>query len=169
MPKDEKNPFGLKIDLDPENEKITVIVRKRDGENFVDVETEDFKIEDVAEELRPNVGCYGLSKILQDRTSEVKAGPDKMAAMREVMSQLTAGQWEKERVVGAPTVSAEVEALAKLKGITIPDAQRALKKYAADVREKILANPQVVELAAAIRKEREGAEAVSLDDMVAAA
>ena len=79
--------------------------------------------------------------------------------MREVFSQLASGQWKKERVVGAPTVSAEVEALAQLKGISIPDAQRALRAYAPEQREKIMAN-------AKIKAAREKEAPETLDDLL---
>lgn len=162
------NPYGLKVDLLAEERKVQVLVRKRDGEDFADVQTEQFALDDVDESLQTLVGLYGLSKLLQDRSSEVKAGPDKLAAMGEVMAQLREGTWEKERVAGAPTVSPEIEALAELKGISIPDAQRAIRKYDKAQREKILSNPKIVERAKQIRTTREAASPeVSLDDLAA--
>jgi hypothetical protein len=161
------NVYGLKVDLLPDDEAIVVTVRKRDGEDFVEVESETFAVADVDGNLRANVLCYGLSKLLQDRVSDTDAGPDKLTAMREVMSRLTAGEWEKERAVGAPTVSAEVEAVAQLKGIGIPQAQKALRALAADVREKVINNPKVKELAAKIKAEREASESVDVADLAA--
>jgi len=162
-----ENAYGLKVDLLPDDEAIMVTVRKRDGEDFVEVESETFKVEDVDASLRGNVLCYGLSKLLQDRVSDTEAGPDKLSAMREVMSRLTAGEWEKERAVGAPTVSAEVEAVARLKKISIPAAQKALRAQSAEVRERILANPAVKELAAQIKAERNEAETIDVGDLAA--
>lgn len=166
MPKVASNPFGLKVELNPEEGSVTVVVRKRDGEDFVEVDSETFRLDEVAEDLQANVSCYGLSKLLQDRTSDTDAGPEKLSAMREVKNNLAAGNWAKERVVGAPTVSAEVEALAQLKEISIPDAQRALKNYSAEQREKILGNAKVVELAKQIRASRAETAPVSLDDVL---
>lgn len=168
MAKEKSNPFSLSFSEDFDNMAISVTVRKRDGDDFVDLETENFKLEDVADELKNNIVLYGLKQVLSDRCSQVDTGPDKLSAMREVMSALASGQWKKERVVGAPTVSAEVEALATLKGITIPDAQRALRGYAPEQREKILANPRIKEMAAQIRAQRSEAPAISLDDLAAA-
>ena len=161
------NPFSLSFDEDFDNMAVGVTVRKRDGEDFTDLETETFRLADVAEELHPNIMLYGLKQVISDRCSQVDTGPDKLAAMREVAAQLKAGQWKKDRVVGAPTVSAEVEALAQLKGISIPDAQRALKSYAPEQREKILSNAKIKELAAQIRASRETAPVTSLDDLAA--
>ena len=161
------NPFSLSFDENIDGMSISVTVRKREGDDFTDLETAEFKLEDVAEELHPNITLYGLKQVVSDRCSQVETGPDKLAAMREVFSQLASGQWKKERVVGAPTVSAEVEALAQLKGISIPDAQRALRAYAPEQREKIMANTKIKELAAQIRASREVSEVTSLDDLAA--
>lgn len=168
MAKDKTNPFSLSFDESGvEDGVLSVTVRKRVGDDFEDMETETFKLEDVAQELLPNISLYGFKQILSDRCSQVDTGPDKLTAMREVMSLLAAGQWKKERVVGAPTVSAEVEALAQLKGISIPDAQRALKGYAPEQREKILGNPKIKELAAQIKAARQEAPTANLDDLAA--
>jgi len=169
MAKDKTNPYSMSFDEDGVADGVlAVTVRKRVGDDFEDLETETFKLEDVAEELLPNISLYGLKQIISDRCSQVETGPDKLSAMREVMALLGAGQWKKERVVGAPTVSPEVEALAELKEISIPDAQRALKGYAPEQREKILGNPRIKEMAAKIREQRASAETVSLDDLAAA-
>lgn len=154
MPKLESNPYGLRVELDTENNRVGITVRKREGDDFAIVESETFNVGDVHDDLQANVACYGLSKVLQDRTSDTKAGPDKLAAMREVMAQLAAGTWEKERAVGAPTVSPEVEALARIKNASIPDIQRALKKFTPEQREKVLSNEAVAKLADEIRAER---------------
>jgi hypothetical protein len=47
----------------------------------------------------------------------------------------------------------------------VPAAQQALKGYDKATRDKILANPQIVALAEAIKLEREAAAVVSLDDL----
>ena len=160
------NPYGLKVDLSGEDGTVTVLVRKREGEGFAEVESTSFEIESVHESLRPNVALYGLSKLLQDRTSQVDAGPEKLGAMREVMALLERGEWEKERTRGAPTVSPEIEALAEIKGISVAVAQKAIRNYTPEQRAKILSNPRVVARATELKaaRESEGA-AVSFDDM----
>jgi hypothetical protein len=167
MPKLESNPYGLRVDLKTEDEAVEIIVRKKEGEDFAVVENETFNASDVHDDLKGHIVCYGLSKILQDRTSDTKAGPDKLAAMREVMAQLSAGTWEKERAVGAPTVSPEVEALARIKNASIPDIQRALKKFTPEQREKVLSNDKVVALADEIRRDRASSQSeVDVTDLL---
>lgn len=167
MAKDIKNPFGLKVELNPTERSITVIVRKRDGEDFIEVDSEVFALADVAEELQDNIACYGLSKLYQDRTSDVDLGPPKLAAMRELSARFAIGEWTKERIVGVQMASVEVEALAQMRNSTIPEIQRSLKGYSSEQREKILNNPSVKALAATIKTQRETAEPVSLDDLMA--
>lgn len=157
------NPYRLSIELNKDKVAVIITVKKREDDSVV--ETAEFPASDIHANLRTDVGLYGLSKLLQDRTSQVDAGPGKIAAMRELADQLKAGVWEKERKVGAPIVSAEVEALAQLKQITVPEAQGALRAYSKEVRAKILANPRIVEAAAAIRAARASATAVTLDDL----
>ena len=162
------NQHGLKVDLDTALGNVVVLVRKREGEGFVDVDSRAFSIEDVHAELRANVELYGLSKLLQDRTSQVDAGPGKLAAMSEVMDLLSKGEWEKERTSGAPTVSPEVEALAEIKSLTVGQTQKVLRNYTPEQRAKILANPKVVSRANEIRAERDtGAAEASFDDLAA--
>lgn len=141
---------------------VNVNVIKREDDTVVESET--FLAGEIGENVRGDVALYGLSKLLQDRSSDTPAGPGKLAAMREVMELLKAGTWERERKAGAPVVSAEVEALAEIKNISVAEAQAALRKYSKETRDQILANPKIVERAAAIR-ERRGKAEVSLDDL----
>jgi hypothetical protein len=141
---------------------VSVNVIRREDDTVI--ETEHFEASKIGENVRPDVALYGLSKLLQDRSSDTPAGPGKLNAMREVFALLESGTWERERKAGAPVVSAEVEALAALKGVAVAEIQTALRKYTKEQREQILANPAVVERAKAIRASRETSE-VSLDDL----
>lgn len=158
--------FGLKVKLDVKEGAVDVTVRRKEDEgDWDDLETQSFSGADISSDLTDQVYLYGMSKLLQDRSSDVATGPDKLEAMQVIYAQLCAGQWERERVAGAPTVSAEVEALAQLKRITIPQAQKALRRYSKDQRQKILGNDDITKLAAKIKTERASAEQVDLDDL----
>lgn len=159
------NPFRNRVTLKPDALTILVEVIKRDDESVV--ETAEFAGADVHTNLRNNVALYGLSKLLQDRTSEVPTGPGKVAAMKELMEQFKSGTWTAERKAGAPVVSAEVEAVAELKGCTTAEAQLSLKGYDVETRKKILANPKVVALAQEIRGRRTAATPTDLSDLTA--
>lgn len=162
------NPFGLDVDLDMDQSAILVKVMKKDDDgNREAVDQNTFPLSSVHENLQLKVGLYGYSKILQDRTSDVKAGPDKLAAMSEVALRLSEGQWEKEREAGGPTVSAEVEALAELKSVSVADIQRALRRYTPEQKDQILKSDAVQKLATAIRAKREEAEEVDFDNFLA--
>lgn len=161
------NPFRTKVALIAAAMQIKVTIIKKDDESVV--EEAEFPAAEVAESLRNEVALYGLSKLLQDRTSEVEVGPGKIAAMQALFEQFKKGIWSAERKAGSPVVSAEVEALAQLKEITVAEAQSALKKYPADVKASILANPKIVELAASIRAGRANAESIDLSDLAPAA
>jgi len=106
------------------------------------------------------------TKLANFAASAKSEGRDRLEMIREGWEQLKQGIWEKEREGGGPTVSAEVEALAKLKGKPVAAIQKALQTYDKATRKQILANPKVVEEAAKIRAAREAAQTVELDDMV---
>jgi hypothetical protein len=158
-----KNPYRLSVTLDKEAMLVKVDVVERESGNVI--ETDSFPASEVHANVRNDIALYGLSKKLQDSASESETGPGKLVHMRSVFDQLKAGEWAKERKPGAPVVSAEVEALAELKGISVSDAQTALRKYTKEVREKILGNAQIVERAAQIRTKRASAEAINLEDL----
>ena len=94
-----------------------------------------------------------------------KSTAEKLAAMDAGVARLEEGEWEKEREGGARVVSAEIEALAELKGISVAAVQKALRDYTAEQRAKILSKPQVQKIAARIKAEREEGDA-DLSDML---
>ena len=158
------NPFGLRAKLNVENMSVDFEVVDKKNDNAV-IETKSFKVSEVVHQaLHKNVALYGLSKLLQDRSSEVPTGPGKLAAMREVAAILQSGEWERERKVGSPVVRPEIEALAALKSCSVADIQNTLRTYSKEQKEKLFALPKVVEKAAEIKAAREGAT-VDLSDL----
>ena len=131
----------------------------------MDVKT--FLFNEIADEaIRSRVSIYGLSKILQDRTSDMSDNPARLDAMQEVYDRLSSGQWQKEREASGRTVNPLVEALAAIKGVEVSVIQTKLKSLEAETRDKILAHPKVVAMAAEITAKKEGAaEELSLDDL----
>ena len=109
---------------------------------------------------------YGINKLLTDRTSDQKDKVAKLADMQEVFDLLCTGEWAKERVVGAIVVSPEVEALASLQDMSIPDVQAALGMYKKETRAIILRRDDVHAKAKLIREARKDAKAKTLDDMI---
>ena len=158
------NPYSLRVELNTEENTVEVMVREKQNGDFVEVDKRAFSAAGVHDEVRGNVFLYGLSKLMQDRSSDTKAGPDKLDAMAEVFDQLAEGKWERERRAGTPTVSAEVEALARIKGVSVGDIQRALSKFSKEQKEKVFENAEVQRIAEEIRAGREGAE-VDLSDL----
>lgn len=156
------NVNRLKVTLDADKGGVQVEVIDRESEKVL--ETHFFSAREIHSNVRTDVALYGFSKLLQDRTSETPAGPGKVEAMKEVAALLAAGVWEKERKVGAPVISPEVEALAEIYGKSVAEIQTALKGYSAEQKKEIFAKPRVVEAAKAIRERRAtAAEAPALD------
>ena len=128
------------------------------------VTEQDFPVDALPADNSAHVHAYGLNKVLTDRTSDIKDKAKKLDAMFAVFEQLCTGEWAKERVVGAPIVSAEVEALAELMSISIVDAQRSLAAYSKEQRKVILSNEKVVAAGKLLREKRAKAGAAALLD-----
>lgn len=129
---------------------------------------ETFLFNDLPEDgdIRDQVSLYGLKKLLSDRTSAVVDKVEKLREMVLVMDMLAEGTWAKERVVGAMITGVAVEALAQLRGMSIPQVQAALAAYDKDKRELILGNEAVVKLAAEIKAARTEEELANFDDLL---
>ena len=125
-----------------------------------------FDLGDLGDENQQRVSLYGLNKLLTDRTSDQKDKVAKLDEMQEVFDFLATGEWAKERTIGAVVVGAEVEALATMQKMSIPDTQAALAQYDKDVRKAILGREDVQEAAKKIRESRKDAPAKTLDDMI---
>jgi hypothetical protein len=160
------------VDLDAATMIATMTIIDRESEKPVSNGVFKLGASEIHETLRPMVGLYGIKALLSDRTSDVAFGTgaspeEKMAAWGEVAELLKQGVWERERKAGAPVVSAEVEALAEIKGISVAEAQTALRKYDKATKEKILSNAKIVEKAKEIKAKREKAESLDLGDLAA--
>lgn len=124
-----------------------------------------FDFADLPQDLDDNFLELGRKTKLANFAASAKSeGRDRMDMIREGWSQLLDGVWEKEREGGGPTVSPAVEALAKIKKVSVAAIQKALREHSKEARAKILSNPAVVAEAEKIKAARE-ATSVSLDDL----
>lgn len=114
-----------------------------------------FDREDIPDAMVAKMIDLGHSTKVVNFAAGVKGTDEKLDAMRDGWSRLMNGEWEKEREGGGPTVSAEVEALAEFKGISVAAAQKALRAYDAEGRKKILGNEKIQKIAKRIKEERE--------------
>jgi hypothetical protein len=155
---------GLRVAYDYGKMEVVFIVVDPKGNEKT--RSAPFVWSEVSDENKPKVVLYGFNKVLTDRTSDVKANPaEKLRGMQEVYQLLQTEEWRKERIAGAPTVSPEVEAVARIKKISIPMAQKALGKLTKEQREKVLGAKSVTDLAEKIATERLQAKEVDLSDL----
>lgn len=102
--------------------------------------------------------CY-TRKAHEDRTSQVP-GDGKLAARMAVHEMFMDGRIKLPKAGGFFVVSAEVEAVYRLKrksqpGISLADVQKALRQMADEDRDALLDRETVQDMAAKIRAERE--------------
>lgn len=161
----------MKVELNPEDRAVTYSVLDRENDDAL-VTSRTFSGKNVHADLVDRIWVYGLRAFLSDRTSDTKVSEgveEKLNAMSDVLEMLEAGEWEKEREVGARIVSAEVEALAELNSCSISDIQASLKRYPEEARKKMFSHPDVVAKANEIRARRESTAPLDLGAFVSAA
>jgi hypothetical protein len=126
-----------------------------------------FDSSEYPDEIRDKLFSYGLKQKIVDSASEGESPDERLQMMVDCHERLLAGEWASEREGGARVVSAEIEALARIKDVSIAAIQKALAAKDEETRKKILASKAVQEKAAEIRKEREAAaeDEVDLDDL----
>lgn len=167
MPKNQ--PVGLKIDLVPESMMVKIAVWN--SETDIELDFREFHYADLeVEEITQLIKLYGLSKILQDRTSDNGKGADKIAklvSMDAVFARFVAGEFKAERKAGAHTTRIEVLALARYRKADVAVIQAALARYKTKAdREKVLSNKALLPFIKEITLERESTPEIDFDDMV---
>lgn len=82
--------------------EIVVNAQYKDGENWVTRDSRTFAIEPLPADMKKQVLAYGLSKLLQDRTSQFRSlGPiETLKAMDGYYDMLKSGQWAAKRAAG---------------------------------------------------------------------
>lgn len=139
-----KTNYRVAWELDEDNMVATAILKQKDSEGEMqEVERKDFDLSTIEQAgLRQHVALYGLSKVMQDRSSGTPTGPEKLEAMGEVFQSLAQGQWKRERSGGGGGggVAPEVEAIAEVKGVSIAQASKAWKQQSDEQKEAIRSN-----------------------------
>ena len=83
----------------------SVTLRQKDGDETIDLGTHDFAVDGIPAEINDgdvtrSLAAYGLSSLLQDRTSSIKDPEERIEAMKAVYEQLASGQWRTRREPG---------------------------------------------------------------------
>lgn len=84
-------------------DSIVVNAQYKKGEEWQTKESRTFVVSALPSDMQKQVLAYGLSKLLQDRTSQVRSlGPvETLKGMDGYYEMLKAGQWAAKRVAGA--------------------------------------------------------------------
>lgn len=151
-------------------------VQKEEGKDPVVTKEEIFSIDGLQEKLINGDGfvslaAYGLSQLLQDRTSDLtpKNGVtphDRIGAMADFFEDtIKEGFFRKPSVrkaAGARIDMALIEAVAEVKGVSITAAEEALKEKTKEEQAGIAAIPRIAEIISRIKEE---AGSVDLSDL----
>lgn len=157
-----KATHGISVTRNTENMTVTFDLMNKAEEKSEDQLT--IAWDDIHEDCRDFVSLYDLTKILMDRESGTEMA-EKLAAYQSCFDEtLAIGKLNRDRKSGGPTVRIEVEALAKLKDMTVKQAQTLLQKYDKDQREQILTNPAITAMVEEMKAEEPAAG--DLDDLL---
>ncbi len=115
------------------------------------------------EKIQAEIFVYGISKIIDDRLSQVAADL-KMDQAKELVKQFLAGDWKAERVAGARFLPTVIEAIAQIKGCSVAAAQAAYRGL--DDEQRIVLKGNLAETISAIEEARSKAAEVGLDDLL---
>ena len=114
--------------------------------------------------IREEIFVYGISKIIDDRLSQV--APDaKMSEARTLVAQLISGEWKAERVGGARQLAAIIIVIMNELGCSVHQAQAAWRKQ--DDAEKAALREALAEKVQQVEEARKTADEVSLDGLLA--
>ena len=143
---------------------------RRDANNGiavkVDSETEETVIingRDFPDEIQSEIFVYGISKIIDDRLSQVEASL-KIAETRKLVAQLMSGEWKAERVAGARQVAAIIIVIMNELGCSVHQAQTAWRKK--DDAGKAALKQALAPKILAVEEARRTADEVSLDALL---
>lgn len=132
----------------------------------VDSQTEDqfeIRLGDLPEVIQQEVAVYGLSKIIDDRLSQVPAD-QKIPQAFLLKDQLIAGNWKAERTGGIHLLPLVIDAIMLAKGCKAAAAQAAYRLL--DDEQRIVLKSNLAESISAIAEARKAATVVELDDLL---
>ncbi len=126
-------------------------------------ETIQITLSDFPQGIQDEISVYGLSKIVDDRLSQVPADM-KMSQVEGLVNQLMAGDWKAERTGGIRFLPAVIEAIKQAKGCTIAAAQDAYREL--DDEQRIVLKTNLADQILKIEEARKEAAAVDLEDLL---
>ena len=118
---------------------------------------------DLPKVIQEEIFVYGLSKIIDDRLSQVHSDL-KLDQARALFDQFKAGNWKAERTAGARFLPTVVEAIAQIKGCSVASAQAAYRGL--DEEQRVVLKGNLAEKISAIEEARSKAAEVGLDDLL---
>lgn len=98
-------PTRLSVELNVAAGTVVINNQKRDGETFINVESASYSYTDLPAAIKTQVALYGLNKLLQDRTSQLRSETiplsEVMKGISEVYATLASGEWSAKRKASA--------------------------------------------------------------------
>ncbi len=138
----------------------TGLAIKVDSETNTALEIDGMEFPEVIQE---EIFVYGVSKIIDDRLSQVS--PDlKMTEAKKLVAQFAAGNWKAERTGGIHVLPLVIEAIMQRKGCKVAPAQAAYRALSDEAKTVLKDN--LSEAMAEIAEARKGADEVTLDDLI---
>lgn len=115
------------------------------------------------EEIQAEIAVYGLTKVLDDRGSQVDAD-QKIAFCQVLVPQLEAGNWKAERTGGIHLLPLVIEAIVESKECSVTAAQTAYRLL--DEEQRVVLKTNLAKSMTRIAEARKLAEEVELGDLL---
>lgn len=157
----------LKCERNTAAMNVHFMAQVRDGEEWKTQREATFEWADLPADVQAFASLYGLSKLLQDRTSDAgKMKLDTLEWMQQVYGELKVGNLFKKRVAGAGRPDLALVALvAAMKKISVTDAEAALVAAGKEAQQAIAAK-YATQLAEQRKKAVGGKAVVELGDLL---
>lgn len=126
-------------------------------------ETFAVTLDQFPEEIQGSIAVYGLTKILDDRGSQVPAD-QKIEYCKVLVTQMEQGNWKAERTGGIHLLPLVIEAIVSKKGCSVAKAQEAYRQL--DEEQRLVLKGNLATDMAEIAEARKAADDVALDDLL---
>lgn len=126
-------------------------------------ETFVINLEQFPEEIQAEMAVYGMTKIFDDRGSQVPAD-EKISYCQVLQAQMEAGNWKAERTGGIHLLPIVIEAVIAAKGCSPAQAQLAYRLL--DEEQRIVLKTNLAESMVKIAEARSAAQDIQLDDLL---
>lgn len=120
-------------------------------------------LDEYSEDLQAAIAVYGLTKVFDDRGSQVPAD-EKIAFCETLQTQFIAGDWKAERTGGIHLLPLVIQAIVSSKGCSVTAAQTAYRLL--DDEQRVVLKTNLAKSMATIAEARRAEKKIDIGDLL---